>query len=437
MKCFIKISCCILLVLGSIQSSFAGVSEVSIIEDSQSHSNEKLSNMIYYENSTYNGEVNDSNSPNGFGVMMWDNGDRYEGTWEDGVRSGYGKYEWFYGKVFKGKFLNNDQLEGTTTYDFSFQNQKSVFWKNRRWIGLVDESNNNENSNKRIEEINKELDDIQLKLNATENTCQELSSGEIVYIITGDVISEDDYSIVIKGDALGFGDGICKQSLIKIIKPTTNGTFFSKYSGSHVYVGEESINGRTAKVYKNETKSPELLEAEKYRMDLLSVQRSLDEELNSLTKFEYWWEKPYYLKVTEDKGIFYNSGSKYSLVVPGDVKIERGFGNLIIDVSSDYVVNIDDLKFFSEEQINAYLERFIFSGHYEELPRYVDLYNGITNAYAYYGDAQNKEYFGILLVVPEKNLIVEFSMVSKGDLEQAFGVADEMVESMVQYPYIQ
>merc|ERR1712243_56118 len=75
---------------------------------------------IRYEEGSYTGEVNDSKVPNGegtfeyrgddedgrlmydggwkdkaahgYGVMKWQNGDRYEGDWVGGLREGKGKY---------------------------------------------------------------------------------------------------------------------------------------------------------------------------------------------------------------------------------------------------------------------------------------------------------------------------------------------------------
>jgi len=109
---------------------------------------------IRYEEGGYDGEINDQKNPEGqgtfeyrgddedgrllydgawvnkkaegFGVMRWQNGDRYEGDWKDGLRHGQGtysckstggKYEGMYEKDLKsgqGKYTygNGDWYEG-------------------------------------------------------------------------------------------------------------------------------------------------------------------------------------------------------------------------------------------------------------------------------------------------------------------------------------
>lgn len=39
----------------------------------------------------------------GFGVMIFSNGDRYEGYFRDDKRHGYGKYFWADGKTYEGE----------------------------------------------------------------------------------------------------------------------------------------------------------------------------------------------------------------------------------------------------------------------------------------------------------------------------------------------
>merc|ERR1712083_98609 len=102
---------------------------------------------IRYEEGSYTGEVNSSKVPegagvfeyrgddedgrlmydgewknkvaHGYGVMRWQNGDRYEGDWSDGLRQGKGKYT---SKSTGGKYdgeYNNDLKEGSGKYIFS------------------------------------------------------------------------------------------------------------------------------------------------------------------------------------------------------------------------------------------------------------------------------------------------------------------------------
>merc|ERR1712079_328197 len=88
---------------------------------------------IRYEEGSYEGEVNEAKNPegqgtfeyrgddeaarlmydggwkdkaaDGYGVMKWQNGDRYSGAWEDGVKQGQGKFTYHNGDVFTGPYV--------------------------------------------------------------------------------------------------------------------------------------------------------------------------------------------------------------------------------------------------------------------------------------------------------------------------------------------
>jgi len=112
---------------------------------------------IRYEEGSYTGEVNSSKVPegagvfeyrgddedgrlmydgewknkaaHGYGVMRWQNGDRYEGDWSDGLRQGKGKYT---SKSTGGKYdgeYNNDLKEGSGKYTFSNGDWYDGEWK--------------------------------------------------------------------------------------------------------------------------------------------------------------------------------------------------------------------------------------------------------------------------------------------------------------------
>merc|ERR1711997_724368 len=106
-----------------------------------------LTARIRYEEGSYEGEINDNKNPEGqgvfeyrgddddgrlmyeggwvnkkaegFGVMRWQNGDRYEGDWKDGFRHGHGVYQC---KATGGKYTGNyenDLKSGDGTYKYS------------------------------------------------------------------------------------------------------------------------------------------------------------------------------------------------------------------------------------------------------------------------------------------------------------------------------
>jgi len=121
---------------------------------------------IRYEEGSYEGQVNDGKQPegdgtfeyrgddesgrliyegkwknkaaHGFGVMRWQNGDRYEGEWDGGLRQGKGKYtSKASGGLYQGEYLN-DLKHGFGKYEFSNGDYYEGNWKNglRHGTGL-------------------------------------------------------------------------------------------------------------------------------------------------------------------------------------------------------------------------------------------------------------------------------------------------------------
>ena len=60
--------------------------------------------VIKDKNGFYDGDVNMSNRPHGNGIMTSSNGDRYEGTWRDGRKHGFGKLFFIDGSLYEGQF---------------------------------------------------------------------------------------------------------------------------------------------------------------------------------------------------------------------------------------------------------------------------------------------------------------------------------------------
>jgi hypothetical protein len=116
-----------------------------------------LTARIRYDEGSYEGEINDSKNPEGqgtfeyrgddedgrlayeggwvnkkaegFGVMRWQNGDRYEGEWKDGLRHGQGSY---FCKATAGKYNGmyaNDVKNGAGTYKYANGDEYDGEWK--------------------------------------------------------------------------------------------------------------------------------------------------------------------------------------------------------------------------------------------------------------------------------------------------------------------
>ena len=72
-----------------------------------------------YNGGTYIGYVNkETNSPDGQGKMMYDNGDVYDGEWVNGVRQGIGRMTYANGDIYDGAWLN-DMWNGYGEYTWA------------------------------------------------------------------------------------------------------------------------------------------------------------------------------------------------------------------------------------------------------------------------------------------------------------------------------
>jgi hypothetical protein len=60
---------------------------------------------------------------NGFGTIKFDSGNRYEGNFENGIKSGEGTFYYASGNTYSGNFVNNNFSKGT----FSYANEKMSF----------------------------------------------------------------------------------------------------------------------------------------------------------------------------------------------------------------------------------------------------------------------------------------------------------------------
>ena len=70
---------------------------------------------IKYENCTYKGYVNQDDQPEGVGIMVFDDGEKYTGQYKDGQRNGVIKAEYCNGSICWGSFRDGEQ-NGYNTY---------------------------------------------------------------------------------------------------------------------------------------------------------------------------------------------------------------------------------------------------------------------------------------------------------------------------------
>ena len=70
---------------------------------------------IKYPTGIYEGQVNDLDKPHGAGKYIWNNGDIYEGSWQDGVRYGEGIKKYSNGDEYQGDW-QDDKKHGIGKY---------------------------------------------------------------------------------------------------------------------------------------------------------------------------------------------------------------------------------------------------------------------------------------------------------------------------------
>lgn len=89
---------------------------------------------IRWGDGTYTGDLV-SGIPNGQGKILWDNGNTYEGGWQNGVGCGYGVCHWYTDCCsYAGEWVDW-KMTGYGTYTYSDGTTKTGLWENGNYIG--------------------------------------------------------------------------------------------------------------------------------------------------------------------------------------------------------------------------------------------------------------------------------------------------------------
>ena len=90
---------------------------------------------LKFDNGTYVGEVDFNGKLHGKGVFTFNNGDRYEGGYKEGLKHGKGKFTWADGNEYEGEF-EDDMRCGTGVYCYKNGNRYEGQWKDNVKDGI-------------------------------------------------------------------------------------------------------------------------------------------------------------------------------------------------------------------------------------------------------------------------------------------------------------
>jgi C-terminal processing protease CtpA/Prc len=97
-------------------------------EEPQKEEQQDANRRKDYDSGYYIGEFNKSGQAHGQGIYYWNNGHKYEGTWENGKRTGQGTYTWPSGEKYIGNWLNGNR-SGQGTYTVKDGSTFTCEWK--------------------------------------------------------------------------------------------------------------------------------------------------------------------------------------------------------------------------------------------------------------------------------------------------------------------
>ena len=106
--------------------------------------NNTIKKKVSRPSGEYEGEVNPTNlGAQGIGIYRYNNGDRYDGTWDNGYRTGRGIYYFANGSIYSGMWSNNLK-HGEGLFRFANGDEYEGTYKNDyRWNGELRDSDGN------------------------------------------------------------------------------------------------------------------------------------------------------------------------------------------------------------------------------------------------------------------------------------------------------
>jgi S1-C subfamily serine protease/antitoxin component YwqK of YwqJK toxin-antitoxin module len=126
------------------------INELKLIKTDSSYTVKNFyekENVIIFSDARYEGNI-ENGFPNGYGTMVWPNGDVYVGDWIKGQRTGLGVYEWSNGDIYGGNFFEGKRsgfgilkessgysYEGDWKDDMKNGFGTAVFSNNNKYIG--------------------------------------------------------------------------------------------------------------------------------------------------------------------------------------------------------------------------------------------------------------------------------------------------------------
>jgi len=115
------------------QSNSGGERTASDPANPESNSQESDDPSIEYPDGSYLGDMS-YDVRSGFGVMTFNNGDVYEGYWENDEMSGEGTFTWANGDVYTGNWVNNAR-SGFGVMTFANGDKQEGMWAGDTFLG--------------------------------------------------------------------------------------------------------------------------------------------------------------------------------------------------------------------------------------------------------------------------------------------------------------
>eukprot|EP01002_Notosolenus_urceolatus_P001161 NODE_1294_length_1486_cov_18.846207_g1075_i0.p1 GENE.NODE_1294_length_1486_cov_18.846207_g1075_i0~~NODE_1294_length_1486_cov_18.846207_g1075_i0.p1 ORF type:complete len:450 (+),score=25.17 NODE_1294_length_1486_cov_18.846207_g1075_i0:71-1420(+) len=103
-----------------------------------------METIQYANGDVYKGMVADSNIREGFGVLVWASGDRYEGDWLANEKHGHGVFAWVSGDHYEGDYVNGYRHgNGCYVYAHGFRYEGEWVADRRCGYGVLYEASGN------------------------------------------------------------------------------------------------------------------------------------------------------------------------------------------------------------------------------------------------------------------------------------------------------